>query len=247
MSFTGDGQRLVGNDGTIYALTPGTEVTGDGATPIPSGAKVIVSAIGSPSGFPGTSGATGATQIGVGRFIEIRDVDTPIVPETGDKYVPVTLSELCDISSWQLPSTADEIEVSTFCDEQKKYRSGKVDASGQFSGIFTIGTTDDVGANGLARRFMDIIRQDGGDSIDVYESSALPIIAELVLQKNESFADIMSFIAPIELFGISIGAEQGANPQGFDSSFRLATKTVGAASVEIQPALYRFSRGELST
>jgi hypothetical protein len=246
MAFKGDGQKLIGDDGTIFDSVFGDEASGDGATPLPEG-RYIITAIGTPSGWPGTSGAAGAQQVTVGRVIEVRGTDTDIVPEANDSYIPLTLTELCDITAWSVQFTSDEVEITSFCDDIKKYRAGKDDASGTLNGIFTIGTTDKTDGIAIARNFIDIIRQDGGDTVDLYEKAKGAKLARLVLNKKFDVGDYVELWAPIELFGFNLGAEQGANAQTFDSSMRFSILQAGAASVAVLPGLYRRARSEENT
>jgi hypothetical protein len=177
----------------------------------------------------------------------VRATDTAITPASGDKYVPLTLSELCDISAWSLSFTSDEIEITGFCDDIKVYRSGKDDAQGTMNGIFRLGTTDKTSGLQMANSFIDIVRQDGGDTVDVYEKTKGPKIVRLVLNKKRSIGDYMSVITPLELFGFNLGAEQGANAQTFDTNFRFTNLSAGAANVEVLPTLYRRARSEENT
>mgnify|MGYP006281006579 CR=1 FL=1 len=246
MPFVGNGQKLIGDDGTIFDSVFGDEASGDGVTPLTEG-RYIITAIGSPSGWPGTSGAAGASQITVGRVIEVRDTDTDVIPESGDSYVPLTLAELCDITAWSVQFSSDEVEITSFCDDIKKYRAGKDDAQGTVNGIFTIGTTDKIDGIAIARNFIDIIRQDGGETIDLYEKAKGAKLARLVLNKKFDLGDYIELWVPIELFGFNLGAEQGANAQTFDSALRFTSMQAGAASVDILPGLYRRARSEENT
>lgn len=242
MAFIGNGQRLVGNDGKIIGAVKGAEVTGDGIASVPEG-RHIITAIDASTGYPSNSGATGAADIEVGYIFEVRSGDTPIVPETGDKYVPLTETDLCDINAWSLEFASDEIEVTTFCDDTKVYEVGKTDATGSVSGIVTIGLTDSVEEFGLARRFMDIIRQDGGDTIDLYQALQQVVLVELVSNQRDSKGDFIEYFAPANLFGFSLTASTGAEAQTFESPLRIGIDTAGAAEVQIKAALYRFARG----
>lgn len=240
-SFKGAGQRLVGNDGKVVGVAFDTEVTGDASTPVPAG-RHIVTALDASTGFP-ASAESGAEDIKVGYMFDVQAGDTSIVPAVGDKYVPLLETDLCDISAWQLQFSADEIQVDTFCDINKVYEIGKVDVAGSVSGIVKVGTTDGVGDYGIARRFMNIVRQSGGDDINLFEKVAGEILVQLYLNKDTDKADLIMFFAPINLFGFSIGAQNGANAQAFESSIRIGTMVAGAAEVELVPALYRIARG----
>jgi hypothetical protein len=142
-----------------------------------------------------------------------------------------------------LQFTSDEIEITGFCDDFKKYIAGKDDAQGSMTGIFRIGTTDKTDGIAIARTFIDIVKQDGGDSVDVYEKVKGAKLVELVMNKEGKTGDYYSIYAGVELFAFNNGAEQGANAQTFDSSFRFSSVFAGAEDVEVLPTLYRRARG----
>jgi len=245
MAFTGNGQKLIGEDGTIYDVVFGTEASG--GAPLDEGLYLVTAVADAASGWPGTSGASGADTIGVGRIVEVRETDTAITPAATDKYIPLTVSELCDMSAWSLSFSTDEVDITSFCSDFKVYRAGKDDATGTVNGIFTLGTTDKLTGFSLARNFIDIVRQDGGDSYDVYEKSKGAKLARFVMNDVFTVGDYMDVWMPIEFFGFNLGAEQGANAQTFDSSFRISELTAGAADVSILPTMYRRARSEENT
>jgi hypothetical protein len=247
MAFVGTGQKLIGDDGAVYDVVAGTEASGDGATPLTEGHYLVTAVADAASGWPGTSGASGASTITAGRIIEVRDTDTAITPAATDKYVPLTLTELCDMSSWSVQFSSDEVEITSFCNDFKTYRAGKDDAQGTVNGIFTIGITDKLTGFSLARNFIDIMRQDGGDTIDVYQKTKGAKLARLVLNDKFDLGDYLEMFVPIEFFGFNLGAEQGANAQTFDSGFRFSELQLGAASVDVLPTLYRRARSEENT
>jgi len=243
MSFTGNGKKLIGNDGTVFDATVGAEASGDGSAALPVGRYMITAVDPSASGWPGTSGATGAEQVGLGRIIEVRTGDTDVIPTSNDSYVPLTLTELCDLGSWTLQFTSDEVEITGFCEDVKTYRAGKDDAQGTFMGIFRIGTTDKKTGISIARNFIDIVDQNGTDEADLYPKLKGAKVVELVLNKEGRAGDFYSLYAGVELFGFNMGAEQGANAQSFDSGWRFTGFFAGAADVELVPTLYRRARG----
>jgi hypothetical protein len=242
MAFSGDGNKLVGNDGKIYGVELGAEVNGDGVTPLPVG-RHLITKVAAVTGWPANSGAGDAVDIEPGYIIEFRTGDTVITPETDDDYIPLTETVLCDISAWSLEFSADEVETTTFCDDIKVYEPGKADASGNVSGIITLGETDSYEEYGLLRRFMDIVRQDGGDTIDLYQNLQTPILAELISNERTSKGDVLLYFAPVNLYGISLNAGVGGDAQTFESPMRITNQTAGADAVQIKPALYRFARG----
>jgi hypothetical protein len=231
MAFTGDGQALTGAQGTIYTASLGTEESGDGATALDAGLYLITAVDGTTTGWPANSGADGAADISAGYILRVRDADT-ITPESGDSYKAITLTERCDVTSWNLPFTADEIEVTSFCDTVKTYAKGKADASGSISGVVKVGTT--TGPEGFLRQFIDVVQQDGSTSIDFYDKTSEILLAYLVANKDTSLADEVGLFLPINIFGAGIGGDQ-ASAQSFDGSFRIANYP------EVKPALYRFA------
>jgi len=227
MAFTGDGRKLTGNDGLVYKATIGVEVVGNAVLAMPVGLH-LVTAVAAATGFPAK---TTGTIIEVGRLIRVRTGQT-ITPAVGDKFKTLTLATLCDITSFTMPFTAAEIDTTTFCDDIMTYEVGKVDMQGTMDGITTIGTTTDNG--GLLNRFIDIIKQDGITSYDVYQSSAEVYFGYFVVNKTAAKGDELAVFAPVNLFGASLGGAMG-DAQGFSSNFRFASYD------GILPALYRFA------
>lgn len=239
-SFAGNGAKLVGNDGTVFRGVIGAEVEGDGIVVLAAG-TYIITAVDASTAWPSASGATGAVDIEVGYLIE-GGATTPIVPAVGDKYVPLTLTELCDISQWGLDYAADEIDVTTFCNSQKRYEKGKTDVQGSLSGIVTVGVTD-APNTGLLQEFMDIVRQSDGDEIDLHKQLSGEIFVKLAVNADTNKADPMFYFAPVNLYGFSLGGSVGAEASSFESPMRISTATAGAADVEINPAFYRVASG----
>ena len=238
MAFTGDGTRFVGDDGFVKKATFGAEILGDGLTPLPVGDYLVIKVAAS-SGFPSN---TDGTAIAAGDVIKVQTGIT-ITPNTDDDVVTLELSNQCDLSSWQMEFSKDEIEVTTLCDSVKTYRAGKSDMSGTLNGVFIAGTSDDKDGN--LRQFIDIARQDGSTSWDRYEQSESIPLGYFYVNNDTSIADEMVVIAPFQLFGYGLGGEIGS-AQSFSSSFRFANKAYVSAAgdtVNIQPTFYRFGDG----
>lgn len=230
MAFSADGRRLVGKDGKIYTATFGAEVTGDGSTALTAG-LYLVTAVGGTTDWPTTSGATGATAITAGKLIRIRTGST-ITPTTTDKYKPITLTQRCDITSFSMEFSADEIDVTTGCDDLKVYEVGQADMSGSMSGITSIGVT--TGPDGFLNQFIDLAAQNGDTSYDVYEAGSEVLYGWFVINSNTSKGDEIGIFAPINVFSSSVGGDLGS-AQSFDASFRFA------AVSGISNCMYRFA------
>jgi len=145
----------------------------------------------------------------------------------------ITLTARCDASGVTLPFTADEIETTTFCDGQKTYEVGKTDAQGTISGITTIGTTTDE--DGFLGQFIDVIKQDGSTSYDVFEATSEVLFLYFVANKTTSKGDEIAVFLPVNIFSASIGASDPSSAQSFDTNFRIASYD------GVNPALYRFA------
>lgn len=231
MALSANGAKLVGSDGTLFTAVIGTEIVGDNITPLAAGYYVVTAIAGS-SNFPASAG-TGAIDIRVGDLIKVGT--TALTPNTGDNVKPLTLTERCDVQSWTLNFTADEIETTTFCDLVKTYEVGKTDSSGTITGITSIGTT--TGPDGFLRQFTDTIEQDDQTQYDVYAKNTSLIFALLTANKEGSAkGDEIDYFAPINIFSSDIGGDQ-ASAQTFTTTFRIGTAT----DTTVNPALYRFA------
>jgi hypothetical protein len=229
MAFTGEGLPLTGAQGTIYTASIGTDTNGDGETPLTPG-LYLINTVGGTTGWP-ASADPDAADITAGYILRVRTGDS-ITPEAGDSYSALTLTERCDVSSWTLPFTADQIEVTTFCNTVKTYAKGKADATGSISGFVKIGTT--TGEDGFLRQFIDVVQQDGDTSIDLFAKTDQVLFAYLVANKDLTYGDEIALFLPISIFGSSIGGDQ-ASAQAFDGEFKIADYP------GIIPALYRFA------
>ena len=243
MAFNGDGQKFTGDDGFLQTAEFGAEIAGDGATPLPTGTYLIIS-VAAVSGFPAP--ADGGDAAAAGDVIVV-GAGVGIIPEVDDDVVTLTLSDKCDVSSWTMEFSKDEIEVTTLCDAIKKYRAGKPDMSGTINGIFTAGISDDP--DGDLRQFIDVVKQDGGDSYDKFTQEASIGLGFFYVNNNTAIADIMFVVAPYELYGYSLGGEIGS-PQSFSSGFRFGNLTYasdGGDTITINPAFHRIGDGAGTT
>jgi hypothetical protein len=238
MAFNGDGQKFVGDDGFIKRASFGAEVLAPGALPVP--AVYLITAIGTPTGFP--VNAYGGASAGVGDILVLKAGDT-VTMLAGDAVVTLTLKDQCDVSSWTMEFSKEEIDVTTLCDYVKKYRSGKADMSGTMNGIFTAGITDDT--DGYLRQFIDIAKQDGDLSFDRFSQQESIMLGFFYVNIDTALADEMYIVAPFQIYGTGLGGELGS-PQSFSANFRFAnlsyTDSNGDTAV-IEPTFYRLGDG----
>jgi hypothetical protein len=240
MGFEGNGQRFTGDDGFLKRGTYSTEIPGDGTTPLPVPAVYLVTAVAGTSSFPAT--ALGGTAIAPGDFLDLKTGDA-ITPAVGDDVVLVTLEDQCDISSWGMEFTKEEIETTTLCDAVKVYRAGKADMSGTMNGIFTAGLSDAVDGN--LREFIRIAKQDGDQSFDSFAQQESVLLGFFYINNDANLADRMYVIAPYQLFGNALGGEIGS-PQSFTAPFRFASSSYTDSvngQISISPTFYRLGDG----
>lgn len=235
MAFRGDGQKFVGDDGFVKKATFGVEILGDAATPLPVGTYLITS-VATPSGFPDAT--DGGLDPAAGDVIVV-DVGIVITPLVGDNVVTLILEDQCDISSWQMEFSKEEIDVTTLCDAIKVYRAGKPDMAGTMNGVFTAGVSDAIDGN--LRQFIDIVRQDGGLSFDRFKQEESIMLGFFYVNDDTNIADIMFVVAPFQLYGTSIGGELGS-ADSFSSSFRFANLTYTDSSGDVIPIIPTFHR-----
>lgn len=195
-------KRLVGKDGEVYAATKGTLIEGNGSTAL-TDSYYIVAAIASTSSALPTGLQTGYVFKG----------SAEITPAEGDNVIPLTLARKCDITSFSVEYSADEIDVTTLCDTQRSYRAGFTDATGTLEGVTTIGLSEY-----LMEKFIPIIEQTG-ETVEVTEINGDALIVRLVLNKQSAGGTVMSYFAPIALTSYNIGASVD-DAQTYTANFR---------------------------
>lgn len=242
MAFTGAGVKLVGDDCFIKLAATSTTFTGDGSTPMPVGAYVVTAVAGS-SGFP--AAALGGTATAAGDILIVKTGDS-IIPVATEYAVLLTLTDLCDVSSWKMGFSKEQIDVTTLCDLVKKYRAGKADMEGSISGLHVVGTSDSYNANtGILRQFIDIAYQDGDASFDRFDQQDSIMLGFFYTNDDSNIADESYVVAPIQFFGKGIGGELGSG-QSSDYNFRFSDKTItdtASNSVALTPTYYRLGDG----
>lgn len=197
---------LVGDFGNFVKVTLGTEVSA--AAVLDDGTWYLMTAVDDSSSGFGSNAEAGYLIRGDGVITLAGD----------DKAKPLSLTTLCDIQNWKLDFSKDEIEVTTLCDDQKKYLPGKSDVTGSSTGVFKIGTTDLD--DGILNAFVDIVRASGTYSIDKLNDSS--IYAQLVTQEKTDTGETEQFyFAPITFSTFNQGATVG-EAQTFEAAFRIA-------------------------
>ena len=195
-------KRLVGKDGEVYAATKGTLVEGNGSTALTDGYYIVAAVASTSSALPA------GLQAGY-----VFKGSAEITPAEGDNVIPLTLARKCDITSFSVEYSADEIDVTTLCDTQRSYRAGFTDATGTLEGVTTIGLSEY-----LMEKFIPIIEQTG-ETVEVTEINGDALIVRLVLNKQSAGGTIMSYFAPIALTSYNIGASVD-DAQTYTANFR---------------------------
>ena len=200
--MAGETKRLVGKDGEVYAATKGTLVEGNGSTALTDGYYIVAAVAATSSALPA------GLQTGY-----VFKGSAEITPAEGDNVIPLTLARKCDITSFSVEYSADEIDVTTLCDTQRSYRAGFTDATGTLEGVTTIGLSEY-----LMEKFIPIIEQTG-ETVEVTEINGEALIVRLVLNKQSAGGTIMSYFAPIALTSYNIGASVD-DAQTYTANFR---------------------------
>lgn len=195
-------KRLVGKDGEVYAATKGALVEGNGSTALTDGYYIVAAIAATSSALPA------GLQAGY-----VFKGSAEITPAEGDNVIPLTLARKCDITSFSVEYSADEIDVTTLCDTQRSYRAGFTDATGTLEGVTTIGLSEY-----LMEKFIPIIEQTG-ETVEVTEINGDALIVRLVLNKQSAGGTIMSYFAPIALTSYNIGASVD-DAQTYTANFR---------------------------
>lgn len=202
------GKRLVGADGALYIGSLGDAIsTGD----LAEGSIYLVMTVGSASALPAGC-KPGFFYLGQGETLA-----------TGDSVKLWTGAAMCDITTWSLELTKDQIDVSTFCSTVREKRAGKTDVTGTIEGIFTTEVTSVDG--GFLNQFIDVVRQnpDGTTEYSVSLASGETMLVMLYADaKANEAGEVMAFYAaPIELTGFSASAGS-EDAQVFSSPFGIA-------------------------
>ena len=195
-------KRLVGKDGEVYAATKGTLIEGNGSTALTDGYYIVAAVAATSSALPA------GLQAGY-----VFKGSAEITPAEGDNVIPLTLARKCDITSFSVEYSADEIDVTTLCDTQRSYRAGFTDATGTLEGVTTIGLSEY-----LMEKFIPIIEQTG-ETVEVTEINGDALIIRLVLNKQTAGGTVMSYFAPIALTSYNIGASVD-DAQTYTANFR---------------------------
>lgn len=248
MAFTGNGVKLTGDDCFLKLATQGATVDGDNVTPLPVGtaddpAVYLITKVAGTSGFP--AAALGGTASAVGDILVLKTGDS-VTPNTNETVITLTMTDLCDTSSWTMQFSKEEIDITTLCDGVKTYRAGKSNMTGSLGSIHVVGTSDSYDTNvGILKQFIDIAYQDADASFDRFTQTESILFGFFYTNDDSNIADESYVVAPVQFFGKGIGGELGS-AQSSDSSFRFSNKTFtddNGDTAEPVPTYYRLGDG----
>lgn len=209
-------KRLIGRDGDVYSVKKGSPVNGDGTTELKDGYYVATS-IGEDSALPK----------GLETGYPFK-ATSGMIPKSGDVVIPLELTKRCDIRNFSIEYNADEIDVTTLCDDEKTYRAGFVDASGSMEGVTTIDVSED-----LLNKFVPIVTEDTSVSeVEISEINNDPLLVKLDLNAEKAGGDVMSYFASVVVTSYNIGATVD-DAQTFTANFRITPDN------EIRPCILK--------
>ena len=200
--------RLIGDFGKFATATIGADIS---TGLLVDGTEYLVKVVGSSSTL--ASGAEAG-------YLYTAD-GTEDITSSGDVVAEFTVTDSCDIQAWGMEFSSNSIDVTTLCDDQLVYEAGKADVTGSSEGTYTVGITDQD--TGLARKFIDVVRQAGnGGTVSISKIDNDSIYAFLVKQKDKSSGETYStYVVPIIFTSFSDGVTIG-DRQTFSSEFRLS-------------------------
>lgn len=197
-------KRLIGRDGEVYTVTKEPVTSGDGTTTL-TDAYYVATAIAEESGLPD----------GLKTGYIFKGTPSMTLKE-GDKVIKLNISKRCDIRNISIEYNADEIDITTLCDDEKNYRPGFVDASGSMDGITTIDVSEDI-----MNKFMPVLTQNMTLSgVNIKEINGDSLLIKFELNSPKAGGDVMSYFAPIAITSYTIGAQIDSE-QTFTSNFRI--------------------------
>lgn len=217
-------KRLTGKDGKVYLASKGAEVTGNGTTKLTKGEFYIPTVIASTSsGFP-AGAKVGVVLVG----------DGTSAPASTEKYIPLTNTPQCDITSASVDFSKSEIDITTLCDDIMKYAAGMSELQGSLEGITTLGKSE-----AFIAKFVDVQKQSSTGAIISTAQNDDEIIVALELNKADSSdADLAYFFAPAVLTSFNLGATIN-EAQTFTADFRISQdNALKAAFIEADKALF---------
>jgi hypothetical protein len=213
MSFN---KRIIGEDGFLALGVLGDLVskTEMGTEKVGKGTWVLIES-------KATASAFGALEVGQFYYAPVDVAGVWTSATIFDSWKVLDLERMVDGISWSVEIAADEIDVTVNKDVYKKYRRGKLDASGSASFLYISGVTDLPG--GLANRFFDIVQISDTGVVTVSKADADSIYLVGYLNEGKAKAEenqTVATVMKVELFNFALPSGMG-EPGNIDVPFRL--------------------------
>lgn len=173
-------ERLGGHQGYLYIGTLGTEVEGDGTTPLSTeGFYKITQLADDSSAFTALH-----ANIKVGDIIYNKPAITPAAGTSqADKCKPVTLEKLAFVVDVPKSANKNKYENSVQTDDVRSYIEGnKSEMTGSVNGMFVL---DNEEADTILKRFFRVITDDGAGTY-VYSVTTTGVIHFFMSRKETS-------------------------------------------------------------
>ncbi len=211
-------KRLSGSKNYLYLGALGTEVEGDGATPLPTEGFYKITALAAATTFPATAV--------VGDVFYNKPAITPAVD---DKCKPVTHTKLGFCTNIPQSASKEKFEDTVQTDDMKSFEEGdKPEGSGNVEGYFVQG---DAQVDEILERFFRVVIDAGAGSI-TYASITTGAL-HFFLGRNETTVvgeeEIMEYM-PAALDSLTVD-----KPMDGKQPFSFAYSIVGSE----RPSIYR--------
>lgn len=211
--------KLVGRNGKISVGVKGSEVDGDGATPlVTDGWYVAKTILASGSGLP--------TGLEVDILFQAAGTETP---EIGETVIPFTFTDQCDIVSCSIDKAIEEIDVTTLCNTEKEYEVGRSDLTGTLNGIMTL----DVSELWINKGWVTVSQTADRDTVTISEINTDTVYLRIEVQKSQAGSvPFACYFAPVIINGNGSGVQvDGA--QTFSGGFRVTPDD------DVRPVYYK--------
>jgi len=199
--------RLTGADASFFKATVATNATVSGS--MVAGSFYKIATISGTTVFP-TGYAAGDIFIG----------DAAKSFTVGNSAYLLTSTQAMDASSFKIDFKADEIEVTTLADGNKKYRKGKNDVSGTVEGINFISEMSKAGS--FLNRFLRTASATAANVVATLNPVvATDLFGVFYLNDDTTTGEVQTFmVTQIEFLGYTLGASVG-DAQSWSSDIRL--------------------------
>lgn len=224
-------KRVTGTDGKLAVITKGTAIEGDSSTPLAAGFYLADVVLGTGSGLPTNM---------VAKKVFQASTASATTPATGETVTPLTFTDWCFAQNVSFETPKGEINITTLCDDYETYAAGRLDLSGSFDGIVSVGDDTDEGTKVIIKKFFDTVTQSADlGSVEITNINNDNVYLKIDVNKESTTGENTAFfLIPATLTSFSDGVTT-ADAQTFTTSYRKAQdETIDVQYVEnIQPVV----------